>query len=407
MNIRSILKGQTGALLADLDQIENILDILEAANPLPDIHTTSDHLELLARVRPRFDTLVRKQRVALEALEGEIDGGRATSDCWGKLRAIRLDCKKLFQECLALIEGSLVRRHGIDGGLSHLADMILAELSRKADVPWRRFTIWADGESFSNLAEVIRLRFPSVSIWHLPVVAHEFGHFVSGELKVPGTYSNPYREVCDRYKGSEVSAFLPEYFADIFAAYSVGPSYVCAALLMRFDHGAADRAARYHPSDAARVHVLLRTLERMDHNSGVAAPQFEYVRGVLAALWRDSLAAAFQPTELDANSAAALDELWGELYGVIADELPPGLRYGGWLRAQRLSHVLRSPEGSRAALDDADTMIDVLNAAWLCRLGAGDDLAAAPDISRRALNLCEAVRQRVNALRDVRQRYGG
>ncbi len=400
MNTRSILKLQAGALLGDLNQIKNTLDSLEAAEPVPGYtHAPSDHLELLARVRPRFDILVREQRQALEALEEEIENGRAPDDCWGELRAIRLDCKKLFQECIALIEGALARRHGIDGGLCRLADVILADLSRKADVPWRRFTIWADSESFSNLAEIIRLRFPSVSIWHLPVVAHEFGHFVSRELKVPGTFDNPYREICGRYEASDVSAFLPEYFADIFATYSVGPAYACSALLLRFDHGAAERASRSHPSDAARAHVILRTLERMDRNPDVVVPQFEYVRGRLGGLWRDSLEAAAQRADLDDDSAAALDEVCDELYGVIADGLPPGLRYDGWLRAQGLSRGLRSAERSEATPGDEDTMIDVMNAAWLSSLPGVDDPFAAQEISRRALNLCEAIRRRVHVQR--------
>ena len=393
MDKRSILTAQSRALLEDLNQIENILNSLQAADPSSGgPRARPDHFNLLARVRPRFDILVHKQRAALKTLERDIAQERAPSDCWAGLRAIRRECKQLFQECLALMEGVLVRRHGIDGGLCRLADVILEELSVKADIPWQRFTIWADSESFANLAEIIRVRFPSKSIWHLPVMAHEFGHFVSREWKAPGTFDNPFREVCQRYEASDASAFLPEHFADIFAAYSVGPAYACSALLLRFDHGAAEHSTRTHPSGAARAHVILRTLGKMDEGAQEwGPPQFESIRRKLTDVWQNSLADAFQNAKLEQSHRAALEKLADELYEVVASDLPPGLRYDGWLRAQRLSHVLRSPGRLGAGLNDEDTLLDVLNAAWLSRLRAGDDPDAAQEISRDALKLCEAV----------------
>ena len=103
----------------------------------------------------------------------------------------------LFEESLALVEGALVRGAKLDNGLCQIADALLDELRTKADVAWGRFTILAEGEFFGEMAQIIRLRFPEVSIWNLPIAAHEFGHFVGPELKQPGpfgTFRYPFQE---------------------------------------------------------------------------------------------------------------------------------------------------------------------------------------------------------------------
>jgi hypothetical protein len=160
------------------------------------------------------------------------------------------------------------------------------------DASWRRFTIWADREAFANIDEVIRLRFPSINIWHLPNAAHEFGHFVSQDLKKLGTARNLFEELCQDYRESAEALFLPEYFADVFATYTMGPSYACVCVVLRFDQGVANYASEKHPSADKRVHAVLRTLEKMDRGS--IPPQYTYICNELRRFWRDGVSAAFQ-----------------------------------------------------------------------------------------------------------------
>lgn len=402
MNETSILPLQTEALREDLIHIENTLNALKPdADASASALQRADQLALLNRVRPRFDYLIQTQRTALDKLESDIKNNLAPSDAWKRLREIRQECKSLFQACLALIEGALVRLHGLDGGLCRITDAMLDEMTLTADASWRRFTVWADGDSFANLDEVIRVRFPSINVWHLPVVAHEFGHFISQNLNVPGTQRRPFVELCANYKEKEEARFLPEYFSDIFATYAVGPAYVCACVMLRFDHGAASVAGKKHPSDAMRVYAQLHTLEKMDQDSTISyLPQYEYVRRQLGALWQQSTEAAFQRTALDENKSDELNEMFDSIYHIINSTLPPRVQYGGWLRAQQLSNVLRmsgTPDSRLKQLNKDDTIIDVVNAAWLARLTSERGQAGARELSESALALCNAIAHRRSA----------
>jgi hypothetical protein len=316
--------------------------------------------------------------------------------CWDDFRRMRSDCRNLFSECLAFLEGALVRSAGLDDRICQVADALLADLSYRADIPWQRFTIMAEGEFFTNLTEIIRLRFPEFSIWNLPIIGHEFGHFVAEELRKPDT-SDLFVQILQgegMHKPEEQDVrLLHEQFADLFAAYALGLAFACTCILLHFDPGTADRDGREHPADAKRAHFILQALDKMD-KTDVARPQLGIIEH-LRTLWRQSLEAVGKPEPLAPEIIGQLNNRLDELYVRVVDRRLAGVRYTGWSQASLLSAELLSDKGAAQVLADFDSKItlpDVLNAAWLCRIQHWDrDI----QISEKALNLClEIVRSK-------------
>src|SRR5690348_14638711 len=100
MNEQSILPLQIEGLREDLTHIENILNTLN-----------SGHVDLIGRVRMRLDHHLQLKRTALNDLENEM-ADQEPGESWKELREIRRECRQLFQVCLALMEGALLRQNG-------------------------------------------------------------------------------------------------------------------------------------------------------------------------------------------------------------------------------------------------------------------------------------------------------
>ena len=113
----------------------------------------------------------RCQSLRLRIQGVSIEAGR------GQLEKLQGDASNLLGECLAFLEGGLVRAAGLDGGVCALADKMFEALNDQTDLGWQRFTLVAAGEFYSTLSGIVRLRFTDTDIWSLPVAVHEFGHF--------------------------------------------------------------------------------------------------------------------------------------------------------------------------------------------------------------------------------------
>src|ERR1035438_10508874 len=150
---------------------------------------------------------------------------------WAQHDGLRREAETVISECLAFMGGALTRAHGIDFGLCRLTDAMLYDLSTRTDVGWNRFTIVADGEFFARLSGIIRIQFPDVSIWNLPVAAHEFGHFVASRWKDSALAGMIERE---KRADRRYEAYLNEHFADLFATFTVGPCFAMVCGLVRF-----------------------------------------------------------------------------------------------------------------------------------------------------------------------------
>lgn len=329
-------------------------------------------------------------------VQSEVERGKSLKDCWVDFRKIRQACVPLFEESLALVEGALVRGAKLDNGLCQIADALLDELSTKADVAWGRFTILAEGEFFGEMAQIIRLRFPEVSIWNLPIAAHEFGHFVGPELKQPGpfgTFRYPFQEELkiSAQESPQSWSFLHEYFADLFATYTLGPAFACTCILLRFDPMTAFQDTGKHPGYAKRFYMIRKTLEKMNIGSYLGIVNY------LDNVWQQSLKAAEIGELLQPEMTQSLDGLLEKLYDLVTTELAP-IQYKDLPRAYRLSRLLLEEREATDIVEPEHTLVDALNAAWICRIEVEDKydnpVSQVSRIGTRTVRVCQEIMRR-------------
>ena len=352
MNTRSILLGQIDS---SINSVGQALD-----------HLKPGQLDsgLLQRVEARFNIDLNKALRQLRSLHDDVcqlPQQAPLESGWARYLGLRREAEAVLRECLAFIEGVLARMHAIDGGFCRLTDAMLYDLSRRTDLGWSRFTILADGEFFAGLSGIIRIRFPDLTIWNLPISAHEFGHYVAQAMK-----DSTLAEMIEREKRKDAryEAYLKEHFADLFATYSMGPAFAFLCGLLRFSPPSAFHKGATHPSHAHRMWWILEALRSMDKAQGGGPPLYAYIIGQIKEFWTASLAAAGQTNALEEADLSRLRQWLAELFDA-ADLNFSGVHYRGWLRAQDLAQEFRSKRVP--TLNNDDRLPDVLNAAWLCR----------------------------------------
>ncbi len=346
------------------------------------------------RVAARFDAELSRLVDRVDALKAATDKGeRSAENAWRDLRALQADAAKVLDECLAFIQGALARKAGMDAGICALTDLLLGDLAAASDVAWGRFTLLATSEFYRDTAEVIRIRYPEVSLWSMPFAAHEFGHFIGPALRRrrDGGYDHPF---LDRLAAEDEKPkpegqvhsrqwhHVQECFADGFATCALGPAYAAAFILLRMNPADADAEAYSHPSAAARVHGILWTLEKLDATH--VAGRLRDVTKMLRELWAKSLGAVGQADKFSDAAASFATERASDLFDLLAAATPPGLMFdaAAWNRSQAL---VLDPPG--ATLPPATTRRDVLNAAWLARLGiASQNRYELNDLGQSALS---------------------
>ena len=340
-------------------------------------------LNLHARVSGRLDELAEQCGAALADIRS--DGGNSAE--WEKLRTAQKHLGLLSRETLAFTEGALLRQKAVDDGFCTLADKLLDHFNAaEPRLNWRGFTILAETAFLGEIGEVVRLRFPEISVWHLPVAAHEFGHYASPTIRV---------ELRDgSFRGADypVEAFLRdkwdrtnqkpwfhshEFMADMFAVYTLGAAYAFCVLFLRPDAGALRAETTTHPSWNARYKVIVEMLSRIVAHGGVS-PQV--VRSVEEA-WQASRSTSAGTREPDAAEVGKIINF----FHPILDANLRGVRYATFGRAQQLVGPLRDGDPVEHA-----TIPDILNAAWLARLYDVNDERATARIARNAIRACEA-----------------
>lgn len=378
MEARDVIFGQVERLRQELIRSGAGIDSLEIDAHLRD------------GVAPRFDTALKQLKDQNSTLEKKVKDGEPLHVCWRHLRKLQDDSTKLFDECLAVIQGAWARKHGLDEGVCALTDALLDDLAHC--VSWRGFTLLATSEFYRPTAEIIRIRYPEVSLWSLPLAAHEFGHYAGPELRhsQDGGHEYPFQARLKVADEARVGArhtkewhHIQEYFADVFAIYTLGPAYAAALILLRMNPSDAYTETATHPSGAARVHGILWMLDKMDEGGAARLRSpFRDVTGSLRGLWETSLEAAGQPTALSAPAVALVMQRMTELFEMLVDTTPQRLQFSwaDWLRAQGMAADLATK-----TLPEQLTRRDVLNAAWLARLQLpGHNPHALNDIAREA-----------------------
>jgi hypothetical protein len=385
MDERSILLAQIEALDENLNRAKKVMDA-QQIDP-----------ELRKAVRNRFEWLINNKQNELMELRTSINRSMPMDSCWNDFQNKRKECGLILSECLAFIEGVLVRSARIDDGICEVADALLAKLSDDADVTWQRFTIMGKDEFFTKTTEIIRMRFPEFSIWNLPIVCHELGHFVGEEMRksiTPDIFVQILQEEGKRIEEHDIR-FLHEQFADLFAVYAMGPAFACTCILLHFDPMRAYEDGEEHPADAKRVHFILKALEEMDKAS--MPPIYIGIIDTLRKLWQRSLTSAGKPEKLSPDIENQLNERLDKFYVRVIKKRLIGVEYKGWPLAGVLSPELLSDKDVTQVLANYKvTLLDVLNAAWLCRIRHWSEDGSR--ISQKSLKLClEIVQQRRNS----------
>jgi len=306
---------------------------------------------------------------------------------WIKFDGLQVSGERQLAEVLALLHGARSRNvSGQERVLAEIADGLMDEFSSRLQaIAWKRFTFEAEGEAFAGNTQVIRLRFPLKDIWNLTIAAHEFGHFLASQIKIPktavllGQALTPDNDV-DKDKRWY---YLNEFFADGAAAYALGPAYGFACLLVRFNPVRAwSETDSIHPPDGQRAELILQMLDRMDREPD-NKKLFEGPIQRLRELWTASLATAGRPTAMPEDDMKKLTALVDEMYGEI---LKPGARHLRYntLQEAKNSHDLLT--GKTESVPKSVGMRDLLNAAWRERLRKDADVAA---INQRFIDICQ------------------
>jgi hypothetical protein len=357
---------------ADLSaQIARIQDAVSRLGDIDDV--------LHARVADRLAELIDQCRTALKRAEN-------ADDPWERLRGAYRDIGSVSSETLAFTQGALLRKSGVDAGFCALADKLLDHFNdAEKKLNWRGFTILADTAYFREIGDVVRLRFPEVSIWDLPVAAHEFGHYANPLIRVPTrnrSFTKSEYPVNEYLKDRETDEERPwfhahELMADIFAVYALGAAYAYCVLFLRPDPGTIRADTRTHPSWSERFYLILETLGRIALHNGVTSQIVDDVKG----RWERIVAASPGNRQPDVGR---LTELMDFFYPLLDANLH-GVRYTTFGRALQLAPALGHGDPLPAA-----TIPDILNAAWLARLDNLGDQHATARISRIAASACEA-----------------
>jgi hypothetical protein len=328
----------------------------------------------------QFNNSVR----TLEDLQQKITS-QSLEKTWEEFLELQKECQPLFRECLAFVEGALLRGAGFDNQLCLVADALITDLSKRAAIPWGRFTIMAMDEFFSDLADIIRLRFPDFDILQLPVAVHELGHFIGDKInnvmKPP-----PFEKILEEEgnpKAHQAFSFLHEQFADLFAVYVLGPAYACTCILRNFEPAGAHQDGKYHPAVNKRVFFILKALEFLDQDF---TKPYSAIRNHLEHWWEQNLQAVGIPWPPDQADIRCLTKRLQGLLKVMNSRLN-NIRYQGYLGARVLANDLLSDKVSIDNNRNLPMLPDILNAAWICRLESPGEYQTR-DIDRKSLDLC-------------------
>jgi hypothetical protein len=360
------------------DLFAQISDVKDAVQRLRDIDAV-----LHARVADRLEELIDDCLFAL----GDAGSASEGSDGWPRIRDAQQKIGVLSREALAFTQGALLRKSGVDGGFCALADKLLDHFNcAERKLNWRGFTILAETAFFGQIGEVVRLRFPEIGIWYLPVAAHEFGHFANPLIRVQvrrGSFTGTDYPVEEFLRSKWATAnqkpwfHAHEFMADIFAVYTLGPAYAYCVLFLRPDPSTLRAATTTHPSLSERYYLILEALRKSVVYGGVTPQVVRDVEG----RWDANLSASEGNREPD---VCELNKLMDFFYPLLDANLH-NVRYTTFSRAMQLV----SPLQKEVRLHGA-TIPDILNAAWLARLRNLGDERETARIGRIAAGECEA-----------------
>jgi hypothetical protein len=372
-------------------------------------------LELTPMLRSSLDKKLRDCLSEFDEVRREARLGVGTA--WLSYGHAVSYADRLRNEVFCFVAGAMLRRDGIDEGVGRVAELLLDELAGRSGLANRLMTTLSfttEEESLDRTINLVRLRFPGAGVWDLPVVAHEFGHYLLREC--PAVRDDLERPFASLVAGpidsggllddkgvipdaEHAAARIEELFADVCATYALGPAYPLAAAAFRVPHLALDMDSPTHPRWRYRIAVMVGTLRWMAHETGSHGLVVDrWVRPLLAALPGSDAGESVSPVA--ANSTERLvDRMARELTRHAG-----GLRYGMDDTPDRVAAELaRGSAVVNARLPAGCTIAHVLDGAWRWRLSHPDvnstaDLAA---VNATVVGLCKRIGTRRRGGGDV------
>lgn len=265
----------------------------------------------------------------------------------------------------------MLRSGGHDSKLCTAADSLIRQWESALNLPTAPPTLPAPREYIDLLSGVIRVRYPGGGVWELPVVSHEFGHYSSTKLRANRETGKDVKSLIDleRSKKRYLGAFADELFADVFAAYVLGPAYAYTSLAARFDPRRAHvDGLPTHPKPILRARAMRASLDRLlGHASGQELSMLKAIVEDLDDVWHQALLGAGQPVEPTTDEREYVDGLTRQFLEILDAEFP-AVRFSQSLRAAHLgSEIDRVGEPLVKA---GDNLATALNAGWIARRNA-------------------------------------
>ena len=351
--------------------------------------------------------LFNRRRDEIDGTLKLVSDNGASELVWDQLARHSWRCSQLFNECLALLGSALIRSDSSNkNDICVLADALLNELDKNIPkMSWTGVTLLAEVTFFTETTGLIRLPFPDMGIWNLPIAVHELGHFVGVRI-VDETGHHPFeaflaeqqqrnltKPLGDQVLPAQLENHLKELFSDLFAVFSIGPAYACSAILLRFSpaDASATEDSLTHPSHSKRVHFILEALERLSKIE--KGHPYEVTKTMVKNLWEANFVNAGHRETLDQQDVEFLDYVLSQLWKIVKDFLWSA-RYLGWDRAVDLRNRMPTDD-SALRLQGDETIADVLNAFWIWRLSLRTETAQIVQrANSRAFELCHEIIRR-------------
>jgi hypothetical protein len=376
--------------------------------------------ELFDNVSREIEEEIHSARLEIDEIRKLLGSGSTEDDplveAWERFVELETKTRSLFRGCLELIGGVAFReKGGVDQHLWRVADAFNVELCRQAlKQSFNYLTVPALEEALSgSMVRTIRLRFPEWSVWSLPLVAYEFGHAAIGareefdrlydkhvtrlvdsdqalrQFKADGDDPRLLRR--KRLIRGAHSRRVRMLFGDAVATYMLGPCYACATIHLRLDPtGAADPG---RATSQERAQVVLGCLRAMDEKSGGLQKQFIET---LEEQWEQAVQRSRPHGVGDASGLTDLSETMLPDFIDALNYLPNAARLTARSWQQAVSFQLgwkgqlEHGDELQLELSRKDQLREILNAAWLTRVGEPQQ---AETIEAATLKACLVVLQ--------------
>jgi hypothetical protein len=367
-----------------LDELDSKLTQLAMLDPSPGLPHVAELRPISQRLRLVFDREIVPLREAVADVRSASTTA-APAESWARIESIAGQVDRVAEDVLLFVQGSLVRAAGLEGGICAIVDHLLDGMAT-VTVPWERTAIPAPREATSNRTWVIGVRASEATIWSLPLVVHEFGHFAVTRLEDrygerPGARLLDGSWLDERFRDADRNAArrffahpcAHELFADTLAGHLLGPAYV-AALVWRARPHRAWQPTGDHPGWGFRVLASL-------HAAG-ADGRWKWILDRIRSRWLDDLDEASVGTSPPSGTEPFLDSFLDQVTLVLRASAPKArfIDEEGVIDAEELL-------GTETDECDGLDVPTIVNAAWVWRIRHGWDVRAAA-VGAKALCWC-------------------